>query len=187
MDCHNLRYFLKLNVKVAQLCLTLCNSVDYRVHGILQARILEWVDLSFSRGSSKPRNQTGVSCIAGKFFTNWAIREALSKAKCVLIPQRLCLVLKSTRWGPNSFHHFFLASLLSLCAQLFGLWCFRVMIIKHQCMWCKNQYFQTNNLIWARSKISRSKILCILIIIFYYCKSRLFLWPYHLKAICKSI
>ena len=39
-------------------------------------RILEWVAYPFSRGSSQPRNQTGVSCIAGRFFTNWTIREA---------------------------------------------------------------------------------------------------------------
>ena len=42
-----------------------------------QARILEWVTYPFSSRSSLPRNQTGVSCIAGGFFTNWAIREAL--------------------------------------------------------------------------------------------------------------
>ena len=41
-------------------------------------RILEWVAYPFSRGSSWPRNQTGVSCIAGRFFTNWAIKEAHS-------------------------------------------------------------------------------------------------------------
>ena len=41
-------------------------------------RILEWVAYPFSRGSSQPRNWTGVSCIAGGFFTNWAIREARS-------------------------------------------------------------------------------------------------------------
>ena len=44
---------------------------------ILQARILEWVALPFSRGSSQPRDQTQVSCIAGRFFTVWATREAL--------------------------------------------------------------------------------------------------------------
>ena len=43
---------------------------------ILQARILEWVAYPFSRGSSRPRNQTRVSCIAGGFFNNWATREA---------------------------------------------------------------------------------------------------------------
>ena len=101
-------------VKVTQSCLTLCNPINYTVHGILQARILEWVALPFSRGSSEPRdriqvshitvdslpaepqwkpkntgmshlsffqrssqprNQTGASCIAGGFFTNWVIRE----------------------------------------------------------------------------------------------------------------
>ena len=56
-------------------CVTLCNPMDYTVHEILQARILEWVAVPFSRGFSQPRNQTGVSCIAGRFFTNWAIRE----------------------------------------------------------------------------------------------------------------
>ena len=63
--------------KVAQLCPTLCDPVDYTVHGILQARILEWVAFPFSRGSSKPRDQTQVSCIAGGFFTSWATREGL--------------------------------------------------------------------------------------------------------------
>ena len=45
------------------------------IHGILQSRILEWVAIAFSRGSSWPRNQTRVSCIASGFFTSWAIRE----------------------------------------------------------------------------------------------------------------
>ena len=48
-------------VKVAQSRLTLCDPVDYTVHGILQARILEWVAFPFSMGSSQPRDQTGVS------------------------------------------------------------------------------------------------------------------------------
>ena len=63
-------------VKVAQLCPTLCDPMDYRVHGILQARILGWLAVSFSRGSSWPRDQTQVSHIAGGFFTHWATREA---------------------------------------------------------------------------------------------------------------
>ena len=46
------------------------------IRGILQARILEQVTISFSRGSSQPRDQTWVSCIAGRFFAIWAIREA---------------------------------------------------------------------------------------------------------------
>ena len=62
----------KWKVKVTRLCLTLCNPMDYTVHGILQARILEGVAVPFSSGSSWPRIRTGVSCIAGGFFTSWA-------------------------------------------------------------------------------------------------------------------
>ena len=58
-----------------QLCPTLCNPVDYTIHGDLQARILEWVAVSFSRGSSQPRDQIQVFHIAGGFFTSFAIRE----------------------------------------------------------------------------------------------------------------
>ena len=66
-------------VLVTRSCLTLCDSMDYSplgssVHGILQARILEWVDSPFSRGSSQPRDWTWVSCIAGRFFTIWATK-----------------------------------------------------------------------------------------------------------------
>ena len=67
--------------KVAQSCLTLCDPMDCSLpgssfHGILQERILEWVAISFSRGSSWPRDGTQVSCIAGRFFTIWSTREA---------------------------------------------------------------------------------------------------------------
>ena len=48
----------------------------YTVHRILQARIPELVAFPFSRGSSQPKDQIQVSCIAGEFFTNWATREA---------------------------------------------------------------------------------------------------------------
>ena len=49
-----------------------CSPPGSSVHGILQARTLEWVAISFSRGSSWPRDWTQVSCIAGRFFTDWA-------------------------------------------------------------------------------------------------------------------
>ena len=52
-------------MKVTQLCPTLCNPMDYIVHGILQAGILKWVAVPFSRVSSQPRDQTQVSHIAG--------------------------------------------------------------------------------------------------------------------------
>ena len=71
-----LHSFWKVKVKVTQLCPALCDLMDYTVHGILQARILEWVAYPFSRRSSWPRNRTAVSCTTDEFFTNWAIREA---------------------------------------------------------------------------------------------------------------
>ena len=63
-------------VKVAQWRPTLWDPTDCIVHGILQARILEWVAIPFSRGSSQTRDGTQVSHIAGGFFTVWATREA---------------------------------------------------------------------------------------------------------------
>ena len=68
--------YLSKKVKVAQSCLILCDHMDYTVHAILQARILDWVAFPFSRGSSQPRDWTQVSCTAGGFFTSWATREA---------------------------------------------------------------------------------------------------------------
>ena len=53
-----------------------CSPPGFSDHGILQARILEWVAIPFSRGSSQSRYQTQVSCIAGRFFNIWATREA---------------------------------------------------------------------------------------------------------------
>ena len=59
---------LRSEVRVVQLCLTLCDPVDNRVHGILQPRILEWVACAFTSGPSQPRHQTGVSCLAGRLY-----------------------------------------------------------------------------------------------------------------------
>ena len=56
--------------------LTLCNPEDYTIHGIPQARVLEWVAFPFSRGPSEPGDWTQVSRIADGFFTSWATREA---------------------------------------------------------------------------------------------------------------
>ena len=68
---------------VTQLCLTLwdpmdCSPPGSSVHGILQARTLEWVAMPSSRGSSRPRDRTWIFCIAGRFFTVWATGEASS-------------------------------------------------------------------------------------------------------------
>ena len=70
------------------------------VHGILQSRILQWVAISFSRGSSLPRDQAWVSYIAGRFFTIWAIREVQLQGAQVqflageLRSHRLCVTAK---------------------------------------------------------------------------------------------
>ena len=69
-------FHLKSESKSHSVMSDFCNPVDYTVHGILQARILEWVAYPFSSRSSQPRNPIRVSCIAGGFFTNWVFRKA---------------------------------------------------------------------------------------------------------------
>ena len=76
-------YTIYVHAKSLQLCLTLCVPMDYSlpgssVHGILQARILEWVAISFSRGSSQPRDQTCISWHWQVILHCWATREAQS-------------------------------------------------------------------------------------------------------------
>ena len=78
---------LAFDSEVAQSCLTLWDSMDCSlpgssIHGIFQARILERVAISFSRGSSWPRDQTGVPCTADRLFTLWATREGKHKYSC---------------------------------------------------------------------------------------------------------
>ena len=70
--------------EVTQSCPTLCDPMDYSlpgssIHGILQARVLEWVAFSFSRRSSRPRDWSWISHIVGRCFDIWATREAPSK------------------------------------------------------------------------------------------------------------
>ena len=75
-----------MKILITQSCTTLCNplgciTLGSSVHRILQARMLEWVDIPFSRGSSPPWGWIQVSCIASKFFTIWAIWKAYSNVK----------------------------------------------------------------------------------------------------------
>ena len=84
-SCHRQAQVWEVKVLVAQ-CPTLCNPMDCSppdasVHGILQARILEWVATPFSRGSSQPKDWTLISYIAGGFFTVWATREAFLRGE----------------------------------------------------------------------------------------------------------
>ena len=72
--------YLSEKVLVTQSYLTICNPMDCSppgssVHGMFQARIMGWVAISYSRGSSQPRDQTQLSCIAGRFFTSEPLRK----------------------------------------------------------------------------------------------------------------
>ena len=73
-DLNQIPYNYTMSSEVAQSCLTLCDPIECSlsgssIHGIFQARVLEWIAVSFSRGSSQPRNRTRVSYIAGRCFT----------------------------------------------------------------------------------------------------------------------
>ena len=88
--CVCVRVCVCVCVKVTQSCPTLCDPMNYKVPGILQARILEWVAFPFSRGSSQPRDWTQVSCTAGRFFTSWATRET---CVCACVCARVCALV----------------------------------------------------------------------------------------------
>ena len=81
---------------MARSCQTLCDPMDCSlpgssIHGIFQARVLEWGAIAFSKGSSWPRDRIQVSCIAGKCFTIWATREAtwVLEGSCQLVDDHL--------------------------------------------------------------------------------------------------
>ena len=90
---------------LAQSCPTLrdpmdCSLPGSSVHGILQARILEWVAISFSRISSQPRDWTWVSRIAGRHFTIWAIRKAhrITKHQTQLMTKTIMIKVQRAIW-----------------------------------------------------------------------------------------
>ena len=90
------------------MCPTLWDPMGYRVHGILQARILEWVAVLFSRVSSQSRDRTQVSCIVGGFFTSWASGEALTYVKNladVQAPGQLLCISYCPHLYHLHFHH----------------------------------------------------------------------------------
>ena len=88
---------------------TLCNPMvcsppGSSVHGISQAKILEWVAISFSRGSFWLRNQTQVSCIASGFFTDWATREAYTCVYthiCMCVCVCVCVCIKLNHFAAH--------------------------------------------------------------------------------------
>ena len=117
----NIHFLVKWN-EVIQSCPTLCDPMDCSLpgsflHRILQARILEWVAISFSRGSSWPRDWTGVSRIAGRCFNLWATREAQSEVT-QLCPT-LCDSVDYSLSG-SSVHGIFQAGVLEWVAISFS-------------------------------------------------------------------
>ena len=114
--------------EATQSCPTICDAMNCSlsgssVHGVFQARVLEWVAVPFSRGSSRPRDWTWVSCIAGKFFTIWAIRET-DKCRCDRCAFPLKNKNKTKTWlcfpiRPNSLDS------LSLCETFSLLLCLK--------------------------------------------------------------
>ena len=77
-----------------------CSLRGSSVHGNLQARILEWVAMLSSRGSSQPKDQTQVFCIAGRFFTVWATKEAQYLSRHYQIPSQI--KSKKKKWPRSS-------------------------------------------------------------------------------------
>ena len=119
----------KKESEVAQSCPILCDPMDYdlpssSVHGILQARVLEWVAISFSRGSSWPRDWTWVSHILGRCFTIWATREAKLR-KDLLIPSFLRIFIRNECW--------ILLNYFSESIEMI-IWHFFILVIKMNCV-----------------------------------------------------
>ena len=111
---------MKVKVLVAQSCLTLCDPMDYSppgssVHGILQARVLEWVAISSSRGSSPPRDRTCISCIDRQILclgATWEIHDPVLWSKNVSMS--LCIIFRGLIilfWDTLDIHYF----LVGLC------------------------------------------------------------------------
>ena len=89
-------------MKATQLCPIFCKPMDYTVLGILQARILEWIAVPISRGSSQPRERTQVSCIADRRFNLWASRPFKSRGQRVGT-SALVLPMTVQSWLPSEF------------------------------------------------------------------------------------
>ena len=109
-------FFPVHGVLVTQSCPTLCDPMDYSppgsfVHGILQARILEWVAILFSRGSSQPRDWTWVSCIWGRCFTIWATR--------IVLPIYSPVVFWECGKSGETYKAYFFIVILGFCSLLF--------------------------------------------------------------------
>ena len=96
-----------------------CSLPGSSVHGIFQARILEWVAIAFSRGSSRPRDQTQVFCVAGRCFTIWATSESEVKSEVAQSCPTLCDPMDCSLPG-FSIHGIFQARVLEWVAVPFS-------------------------------------------------------------------
>ena len=143
--------------EVAQSCRTLCNPMNCRLpgssgHGIFQARVLEWVAISFSRGSYPPRDWNRVACIADSHFTIWAIRETNQKEAIICSPNpKFCLWKLTTNhhkvWDFLSTSHMF--SLYGPAINLFLLQTLMFQFIWPHCA-SGTQSLLSNNSRWRR-------------------------------------
>ena len=136
--------------EVAQSCLTLydpvdCNPPGSSVHGILQARILEWAAISFFRGSSRPRDRTWVSGIAGRCFIPWATRSTINTIKVLLhsFTWPVCLHFLNPSW--IFFHRIKRTSEWKFHVLLIGL------IPVHQSFYCYYEYLIFYYIFWLLS------------------------------------
>ena len=135
--------------EVAHLCLTLCDPMDCSlpgssIHEIFQARVLEWVAISFSRGSSQPRNRTQDSCIASRHFTTWATREATEPG--IKWWAVLC-------WGPESLLRKRTKEMLELTFQP-GYWKIEVSIKEQRFSLESSQRENVAHFIWTINKLT---------------------------------
>ena len=135
-----------------QLCLTLCDTMDYSppgssVHGILQIRLLEWVAMPCSRGSSQPMDRTCISCIEGRFLTTEPSGNRIIFHLAVCIKIQTCLLLYIA-------HLFFSLSNIPDCEEHAG--CFKILVTVNQtCSFCVGISFQ---MIWGFPGGSDSKV-----------------------------
>ena len=156
-------------LEVAQSCPTLwdptdCSLPDSSVHTIFQARVLEWVAISFCRRSSQPRDWTWASCIAGRWFTVWATREAtviylIWNQKRAREP---CLIYKSSRQLNQDQVIFGLSWWLKwqrICLQQwrsgFSRWVWK---IPWRWEWLPTLVFLPGELHWQRSLVDYSSL-----------------------------
>ena len=127
-----------LSSVVGQSCLTFCNSVDYSlpgssVHVILLARILEWVAIPFSSGSSWPRDWIQFFCIAGRFFTIWAREALLYTVPKALRNKSLCWAERD-RLGVWDWHYTQCYTVLCLVMSD-SLWPHGLLSARLPCLW----------------------------------------------------